>query len=165
MTRIVRLEPLTSEAFAPFGDVVEPPALGDRIALTATLQGLNGAAQPRLSFNNAQPWALPLTATEMERHNRTSQCFVPMDVTSWVIVVAPDVGGRPDADALRAFLVRGDQAVNYHVGTWHHPLRALHNPGRFAVLMWTTGSKPDDEEWSTLNDPITITMSEPTRGP
>jgi ureidoglycolate lyase len=156
VTRVVLLEPLTPEAFAPFGDVVEPPRQGERTSLTTSLQGLDGAGQPRLSFNNAPPWTLPLTATDMERHNRSSQCFVPIDVARWVVIVAPDKGGRPDAEALRAFLVRGDQAVNYHVGTWHHPLRPLDRPARFAVLMWTTGRKPDDEEWSRLPEHVSV---------
>ncbi|MBR0650193.1 Ureidoglycolate hydrolase [Roseomonas terrae] len=156
MTRVLHLEPLTAEAFAPFGDVVEPPAAGERLSLAGSLQGLDGAVQPRLSFNNAAPWSLPLTATKMERHNRTSQCFVPMDVSRWVVMVAPDKGGRPDPAKLRAFLVRGDQAVNYRLGTWHHPLRPLDQPGRFAVLMWTTGDRANDEEWSDLPEEIAI---------
>lgn len=156
MTRRLLLEPLTAEAFAPYGDVVDPPAEGARISLTDTLRAIDGALQPRLSFSTATAWTLPLLATEMERHNRSSQCFVPMDVARWVVLVAADLGGRPDPDALRAFLVRGDQAVNYHLGTWHHPVRALGRPGRFAVLMWTTGSTPGDEEWSTLPEPVEI---------
>lgn len=114
------------------------------------------AASPRLSFNHSQPRELPLLATEMERHNRSSQCFVPMDVARWVSLVASDTGGKPDSAALRAFLAREDQAVNYHVGTWHHPLRALDRPGRAAVLMWTTGQKPDEEDWATLPEPVEI---------
>lgn len=156
MTRILHLEPLTPEAFAPFGDVIDPPEPGQRLSLAASLQGLDGASQPRLSFNNAEAWTLPLTAPKMERHNRSSQCFVPMDVARWVVVVAPDKAGKPDPDALRAFLVRGDQAVNYHLGTWHHPLRPLDRPGRFAVLMWTTGHRPDDEEWADLPEEVVI---------
>lgn len=156
MTRRITLEPLSAEAFAPFGDVIDPPAAGARVSLTDTLSAIDGATQPRLSFSNAMAWSLPLLATEMERHNRSSQCFVPMDVERWLVLVAPDLGGKPDASALRAFAVRGDQAVNYHLGTWHHPLRALDRPGRFAVLMWTTGSKPDDEEWSTLPEPVEV---------
>jgi ureidoglycolate lyase len=35
-------------------------------------------------------------------------------------------------------------------------LRTLDRPGRFAVLMWTTGNKPDDEEWSTLHEPVEV---------
>jgi ureidoglycolate lyase len=156
MSRRVTLEPLTAEAFAPFGDVVDPPAVGDRMSLGQTLVAQDGATAPRLSFNNAAPCDLPLLATEMERHNRSSQCFVPMDVSRWVVMVAPDLAGKPDPTRLRAFVVRGDQAVNYHVGTWHHPLRVLDRPGRFAVLMWTTGTKADDEEWSTLPELLQI---------
>jgi ureidoglycolate lyase len=156
VTRSLVLEPLTPEAFAPFGDVIGPQAEGARVSLTDTLRAIDGAFQPRLSFSTAKAWSLPLTATEMERHNRSSQCFVPMDAERWVVLVAPDAGGKPDATALRAFVVRGDQAVNYHLGTWHHPLRTLDRPGRFAVFMWTTGNTPDDEEWSTLPEPVEL---------
>jgi ureidoglycolate lyase len=152
----LRLEPLTVEAFAPFGDVVEPPAPGERISLEATLRALDGATMPKLGFNNAAPHALPLVATQMERHNRSSQCFVPLDVSRWVLLVAPDRDGAPDVAGLRAFLATGEQAVNYHLGAWHHPLRVLDRHGRFAVLMWSTGKREDDEEWATLPEAVTL---------
>ena len=156
MTRVVKLAPMTAEAFAGFGDVVDPPAIGDRVSLSSTLTAIERASTPRLSFSHAEPHGLPLIATEMERHNRSSQCFVPLDVARWVVLVAPDRDGAPDPTMIRAFLVRGDQAVNYHVGTWHHPLRVLDRAGRFAVLMWTTGRKADDEEWATLREPLQL---------
>lgn len=156
MTRSLKLEPLTAAAFAPYGDVMEPPAPGERPQIDATLRAIDGADAPVLAFNNAAPHALPIEATQMERHNRSSQCFVPLDVARWVLMVAPDVDGKPDETRLRAFVVRGDQAVNYHLGTWHHPLRVLDRPGRFSVLMWTTGRKPDDEEWATLAQPVML---------
>jgi ureidoglycolate lyase len=156
MTRLLRLEPLTAAGFSPFGDVIDPPAIGARVGLLESLFSSSDARTPRLSFNHAVSWTLPLRATEMERHNHSSQCFVPMDVERWVLLVAPNVNGKPDAMALRGFVARGDQAVNYHVGTWHHPLRALDRPGRFASLMWTTGQRTDDEEWSTLPEPVEL---------
>ncbi|UPY38238.1 ureidoglycolate lyase [Sediminicoccus sp. KRV36] len=156
MGRILRLEPLTAEAFRPFGDVMDPPALGERPALGASVVARDGASTPTLAFNHAAPVALPLLATQMERHNRSAQCFVPMDVSRWVVMVAPDRGGAPDIAGLRGFLVRGDQAVNYHLGSWHHPLRVLDRPARFAILMWTTGHKPDDEEWATLEEAVEL---------
>ncbi len=156
MTAVVTLEPLTAAAFAPFGDVVDAPALEGRAALMQTLAAKDGAVAAQLSFNHVKPWSLPLRAREMERHNRSSQCFVPLDVSRWVLLVAPDKGGVPDATKLRGFMARGDQAVNYHLGTWHHPLRALDRPGRFAMLMWTTGRKADDEEWATLPAPVSL---------
>ena len=158
MKRIV-LEPLTAAAFAPFGDVIDPPALGGRMSLTETLTAIDGAVTPRLSFNHGEPFALPLTAVEMERPNRSSPCFVPLDVSRWVLLVAPDRDGVPDVAGLRAFVATGDQGVNYHLGTWHHPLRILDQPGRFAVLMWTTGVKAKDEEWATLPEALEIDLA------
>ena len=110
----------------------------------------------RLSFNHAEPYALPLIAPEMKQHNRNSQCFVPMDVARWVLLVALDVGSLPDASALRTLAATGDQAVKHHIGIWHRPLRVLHRPGRFAALMWTTNQQPEDEEWSVLPGPVTL---------
>jgi ureidoglycolate lyase len=156
MTHQIQLEPLTAKAFAPFGDVVDPPALGERAALSETLA--TSAATPRLSFSHMPPWDLPLTATQMERHLNSAQCFIPVDVARYVILVAPDANAAPDPTGLRAFVASGDQAVNYHRGTWHHPQRPLDRPGRFAVLMWTTGRREDDEEWATLADPVLITL-------
>ena len=156
MSRMLRLEPLTAEAFAPFGDVVAPPALGDRVSLMDTLGGRDGAGMPRLSFSHAAPLPLPLVATQMERHNRSSQCFVPMDAARWVVIAAPDAGGRPDAAGLRGFVAGPDQAVNYHRGVWHHPSRVLDRPARFAVLMWTTGETPLDEEWADLPEAVRL---------
>ncbi len=156
MTRTLTLEPLTAEAFAPWGDVVDAPAPGARPALSATLAARDGADAPVLAFSNVEPHALPIEATQMERHNRSCQCFVPVDVSRYVLMVAPDMGGKPDETRLRAFVARGDQVVNYHLGAWHHPMRVLDRPARFAVLMWTTGRKPDDEEWATLAEEVTL---------
>lgn len=156
MTRVLRLQALTAAAFAPYGDIVEPPEPGARHALDAGLSAARAGTTARLSFNHPMPSALPLMATEMERHPWSSQTFIPIDVSRWVVMVAPDRGGAPDPDGIIGFLAAGDQAVNYHVNTWHHPLRTLDRPGRFAVLMWTTGVKADDEAWSTLPEPIRL---------
>ena len=43
MPRTLRLQPLTAEAFRPFGDVMDPPALGARPALGETLVARDGA--------------------------------------------------------------------------------------------------------------------------
>ena len=157
-SRVIRAEILTAPVFAPFGDVVEPPELGARAFLEASLVARDGAVVPRLSFSHMPCWDLPLTVTRMERHTRSAQCFVPMDVSRYLILVAPDDHGAPDPAGLRAFLATGDQVVNYHLGTWHHPQRPLDRPGRFAVLMWSTGRKDDDEEWASLPEPVQISL-------
>jgi ureidoglycolate lyase len=82
----------------------------------------------------------------LERHEFSSQTFVPIDVARWLVVVAPHaVGGGPDVSALRAFIATGRQGVTYKANTWHHGLTVLDRPGRFAVFMWRDGGKGDEE--------------------
>jgi ureidoglycolate lyase len=67
----------------------------------------------------------------MERHPLGSQAFVPLNGQRYVVVVAP-AGAPPSREGLRAFLCRGDQGINYHRGTWHHPMLALDRACEFA---------------------------------
>jgi ureidoglycolate lyase len=88
----------------------------------------------------------PLKSELMERHEFSSQTFVPVDVTRWLIVVAPHAAkGGPDMAGARAFVATGKQGVTYKPNTWHHGLTTLDEPGRFAVFMWRAGTR--DEEF------------------
>jgi ureidoglycolate hydrolase len=60
------------------------------------------------------------------------------------------------SSGIGAFIARGDQAVNHQVLNRHHTPRASEGVARFDVLIWTTGRKPDDEEWVTLREPIQV---------
>ena len=53
----------------------------------------------------------------------------PLNGTRWVVVVADS----PDATP-RAFLADRGQGVQYHRGTWHHPLLALDQGGDFLIV-------------------------------
>jgi len=99
-------EPLQVESFAPFGDVLEAPKEPGRVYFSANLNnGLSGAA-PSLSVAHVQPLArLPLVATRMERHEFSSQSFIPLNVGRWLVIVAPQLThSRPDTANVRAFL-------------------------------------------------------------
>ena len=63
----------------------------------------------------------PMTFEKLERHNNVTQCFVPLDTMSWVMVVAPpsDTDDAPAPDSVRAFLVDGEQGVLMWKDTWH----------------------------------------------
>ena len=88
----------------------------------------------------------PLKADLLERHEFSSQTFVPLDVGRWLIVVAPHAtAGGPDLAGVRAFIATGKQGVTYKPNTWHHGLTVLDRPGRFAVFMWRDGGKGDEE--------------------
>jgi ureidoglycolate lyase len=140
-------EPLIAAAFAPFGEVLAAPADAGRNYFDASLGNARPGARPSLSYVTRPPLpALPLTATMLERHEFSSQTFVPFDVARWLVVVAPHAtGGGPDVAKARAFLAGPGQGVTYRVDTWHHGLTVLDRPGRFAVFMWRDGGGKDEE--------------------
>ena len=127
------VEPLTAEAFAPFGEVLE--ARGDHVLINegrcrryTDLAGLDVAeGRAGVSLFAAEPRIWPVEVPLVERHPLGSQCFLPMDGGDWLVVVAGDADGRPDG--LRAFLARGDQGVNIARDTWHGVLCPLGAPG------------------------------------
>jgi len=131
------VEPLTPEAFAPFGDVISPAAARTAYAIhDGTSQRFDALARvdciggtPVLSIFRAQPRALPFEVRMLERHPRGSQAFVPLSGAPYLVVVASDPSQPP-----RAFLARGDQGVNFRKGTWHHPLLALERESDFLVV-------------------------------
>lgn len=151
--------PLTAEAFAGFGEVIEPPPqFGRRYASEALANG-RAAARPSLSIASMPPLdATALTAVKMERHEFSSQSFIPLDVSRYVVLVAPHGEvGRPDVSRLKAFVARGDQGITYGMNVWHHPMTVLDRPGRFAIAMWLDGSR-GDEEFVDLPHPVTIVI-------
>lgn len=145
--RVIRTEPLTAAAFAPFGDVLD--ATGDfrliNVGLCqrhhdrATLDfGEGGRAG--ISVFKAEPRSLPYVFDLIERHPDGSQAFLPMSADPFLVIVSTG----PDATP-RAFLTNGAQGINLHRGTWHGVLTPLAAPGLFAVVD-RIGPTPNLEE-------------------
>jgi ureidoglycolate lyase len=153
----LKIEPIDAKAFAPFGQLLPPVALGGRRQeLIEELQNDRASARPRLSIATTEPKALPLTALQMERHVHSSQAFTPLDCASYLVIVAPHGdGGMPDFEKIRAFRVPGDTGVNYKADTWHHPLSPLERIGRFAILTFVDGTATD-EQFVDLPQPVLI---------
>ena len=148
----ITIEPLTPEAFAPFGDVLDTAGAPDKMIN----QGLCGRYNDRatldfgdgragISVFDAEPRALPMALDMVERHPDGSQAFVPMSRKPFLVIVAPDEGGRPGRP--RAFRTAPGQAVNYHRGTWHGVLTPLFGPGIFAVVDRIGSGANLEEHW------------------
>lgn len=151
MTGEIQIAPLTAAAFAPFGDVLDLSGGPDKIIN----QGLCGRyhdravldfgdGRPGLSLFDAQVRSLPLRLDMVERHPDGSQAFIPMTLTPFLVIVAPDEDGAPGRPL--AFRTEPGQAVNYHRGTWHGVLMPLRAPGLFAVID-RIGAGPNLEEY------------------
>jgi len=88
--------PITAEAFAPYGEVIE--ARGDytlinagackRFTDLASFDIQDGTLG--LSVFQSQVRSLPYECDLLERHPLGSQCFVPMD-SDYLVIVATDL--------------------------------------------------------------------------
>lgn len=135
-------EPLTAEAFAPFGDVLSTEGSrhfsinegsSERYHDLARVELIGRDARTQLSIFRGQAFTLPVRLRVLERHPLGSQAFMPLSGRPYLVVVAP-LGERVRSSDIRAFLARGDQGVNYHAGVWHHPLLALETTSDFLVV-------------------------------
>ncbi len=156
------VEPMSADAFAPFGDLLEAKGTPDKIIN----QGLCGRFHDRarmdfsdgragISIFHAEKRDLPLKLDLVERHPDGSQAFVPMSHQPFLVVVAEDQNGIPQN--IRAFLTEAGQAINIHRGVWHGVLTPLYDPGLFAVID-RIGEGPNLEEY-WLPDEVIIATS------
>lgn len=155
--RVVRLEEISAAAFAAFGDVFTAPLPGSpRVELENELVNLRPNARARLSLATIAPVRLPLHVQHMERHAFSSQTFVPLQASAYLVLVAANgIDDEPDISTLRAFRVPGHLGINYRAGTWHHPMLAMDAAASFAVWMFVDGTR-NDEQFVPLAQPLTI---------
>lgn len=153
MRRTLHIQPLTAEAFAPFGDIIEGPGgLGRADDLAHVLVGADG--RPQLSVLKAEKAnALPLVVQRVERHPLGSQGFIPMGGGTFFVVVAPP--GEFDPSKLKAFRTNGSQGINYKPGTWHHGFLAARAGDAFLIVeRFGPGANCD---FAHLVEPVIVT--------
>ncbi|WP_417599652.1 ureidoglycolate lyase [Pararhodobacter oceanensis] len=164
MTRTLITEPLTADAFAPFGDLLDASGAPDKLIN----QGMCGryhdraaldfgpetspAGRAGISIFNAEPRAFPYVLELVERHPEGSQAFIPMHQNPFMVIVASDEGGTPGTP--RAFLTNGAQAINFHRNIWHGVLTPLSAPGLFAVIDRIGDTANLQEHW--FDTPYTV---------
>ena len=150
--------PLTAEAFAPYGDVIE--AKGDPsffinagkcgrfhdLARTDFSEGKAG-----ISLAHGTPYPLPLNLALIERHPLGSQMFMPLNDAPFLLVVSDGPEATP-----KAFITNGAQGVNYHRGTWHGVLTPLNAPQPFLIVDYI--GKGDNLEEHHFPTPFQVTI-------
>ena len=139
MSRDILIEPLSAEAFAAFGDVLDVAGAPDRM-INAGMCGrfhdrakldFGPGGKAGISIFQAQAYRLPLPLKMVERHPLGSQAFLPTSARPFLIIVAPDESGVPGRPC--AFLSAPGQGVNYHRNTWHGVLTPLEASTFFVV--------------------------------
>ena len=120
-TTVLPIQRLTTESFAPFGQVIAPGEdgvpFGPHEAQLELSQGT-----PRFYIMKLRH--RPLTFRQITRHRAVTQCLASVGGTDWLMAVAPpgnadDPDAEPKPDEIVAFRVPGDVAIKLHRGTWH----------------------------------------------
>ena len=129
-------QPLTAEAFAPYGDVIEAKGEPDflinagkcgRFHDLAATDFTDGKAG--ISLAHATPYEMPLGLAMIERHPLGSQMFMPLNEAPFLVVVSDGPEATP-----KAFITNGAQGVNYHRNIWHGVLTPLNTPQPFLIV-------------------------------
>lgn len=135
-------EPITSGAFAPFGDVVMLEGAEQRVINEgatiryhdlAKIDVSDEGGRAITSIFRGSPRELPFRLRLMERHPLGSQLFWPLADEPYLVVVASP-GEPPAISDLRAFHVPAGIGVNYAKGVWHHPLLAINHECDFFIV-------------------------------
>jgi ureidoglycolate lyase len=137
--RQISIQPMDAASFASFGDVLTLKSKPDKMINQdmcgrhhdlAKLDFTDG--QAGISLFDAVPRQLPYTLDMMERHPLGSQAFIPLHEHGFLVIVAPDMGGKPGEPL--AFLTAPRTGINIYKNTWHGVLTPLQAPGMFAVI-------------------------------
>lgn len=141
MTQPLSIQPLTAEAFAPYGEVIEADPTTMRLINGGTTERFHALFSPEVSGEGSrvivnifrgQPRRFPYEIGMMERHPLGSQSFSPLSQRPFLVAVSPDEGGKPGRP--QVFFARPDQGVNYRRNVWHHPLMAIGAVSDFLVV-------------------------------
>jgi ureidoglycolate lyase len=140
VTEYLEILPLTKQAFAPFGDVIEADPATLKMINNGTTERYHALATPEvagegsrvvISLCRAQPRAFPYSITMMERHPFGSQSFSPLSDKPFLVAVSEDIDGKPGKPTV--FLAKAGQGINYGLNVWHHPLMAVDGITDFLV--------------------------------
>ena len=139
MTHMLVSAPLTAEAFASYGDVIEVAGKPDKIinqGLCARHHDLArldfGNGRAGISLFDAKARTFPYVVDMVERHPLGSQAFVPVSQVPFLVIVAEDDAGAPVR--LKAFVTGPGQSINLHRGVWHGVLAPINSPGQYVVV-------------------------------
>jgi len=165
--RDIPIAPLTAEAFAPFGQVIDKAVTQPRPMNAGKARRFHDLADILVSGEEsrvvvglveAQAYPLPLVFQLVERHPFGAQAFIPLTDAPFLVIVCPDEEGRPGRP--QAFVTAPWQGVCYARNTWHGVLTPFGQAQDFVVVD-RAGAGVNLEEF-TFAEPWTVAPPEST---
>jgi ureidoglycolate hydrolase len=134
----IKAEPLTAEAYRPFGQVIGMDKVQMKI--------VNDRFRMGIINMKCQPFRI----AHLNRHIKSTQALIPLSGKACLVVVAPptvNLDSPEDLKQVKAFINDGSCGINIDLGTWHMALLPL-GPEMSMVNIQGEHSGEDTEERS-----------------
>ena len=109
-TKDIKSESINSDTTKSFYDIVNIEILGND-------------HQCRVNIFKAKKRQFPIHIGMLENHPFSSQTFIPLQKTTFIVVVAP-ISKTPDLNSIEAFKIPTEEGINFLPKVWHFPLIA-----------------------------------------
>ena len=143
MRRLV-VSNLNQKEFSSFGVVLNGADAQPRLNFVVPFEDVRSSARANLALIQAPRVALPIVVDMMERHPFSAQAFLPLQDTTYLVIVARSgADGFPDLASAIAYVVPAGLGIAYHPNVWHVGMSAISGTGHFAMMISEAGT-PDD---------------------
>ena len=129
------IKKITKENFSLYGDLITISDKKSEDINNNTTQSFFDLANikiigednsPRLNIFSAKKRNFPLVIDMLEMHPLSSQVFLPMSKTDFLVLVSP-IDVKPNLDKIQCFKILNGDGVNFKCKVWHFPLISLHD--------------------------------------
>tara|TARA_B110000495_G_C22746536_1_gene437550 strand:- start:13 stop:507 length:495 start_codon:yes stop_codon:yes gene_type:complete len=127
---ILNIKEITKDNFSLYGDLIsirDKSSEGINNNTTqsffdlANIEILGENNNARLNIFSAKKRIFPLNIDMLEMHPLSSQVFLPMNKTDFIVLVtAVDI--KPDLNKIECFKVSNGDGINFKSHIWHFPL-------------------------------------------
>ena len=126
----LNVKQINKENFLKFGQLISTKNIkGENINTDTTksfydlvnVQILGNDHQCRVNIFKGKKRQFPLHINMLENHPFSSQAFIPLQKTTFIVVVAP-ISKIPDLNSIEAFKIPIEEGINFLPKVWHFPL-------------------------------------------
>ena len=126
------IKDINDENFSKYGQIISTKNLiGENINKNTSksfnnlvnIEILGENSECRVNYFKTKKRTFPLKIDMLENHPFSSQAFIPLQKTVFLVIVAP-ISDVPDLNKIEAFKVSLQDGINFKPKVWHFPLIA-----------------------------------------
>ena len=131
----LQINKISKENFSRYGQLITTQNIGSQDINEVTTKSFFDLVdieiygenkECRVNIFKSTKRIFPLEINMLENHPLSSQAFIPLQKTNFIVVVAP-VANKPDINLIEAFHISPEEGINFKPKVWHFPLIAIEN--------------------------------------